>query len=221
MSRITRRIRAVRARTGWPFAPSPRFVIVGTGRCGTGYTAKVLTAGGIRCGHEEIYRGRRITKSWRLVGDASYLAVPHLDRYRGTVLHQVRDPVAVVRSLVGTRFFDRTDHYLEIVSRHLELTGDPVVDAMRYWIDWNERCERHADLTYRVEDLPDRLPDVVARIDPGRTEAVMAAAARISKSTNTRQRAEEIGSIGDLPDGDEKDRLVDLARHYGYDQFEP
>jgi hypothetical protein len=207
----------VRARTGWPFAPSPRFVIVGTGRCGTGYTAKVLTEGGIPCGHEEIYRGRRITKTWRLIGDASYLAVPHLADFPGIVLHQVREPVAVVRSLVGTRFFDRTDHYLEIVARYLELTGDPVVDAMRYWIDWNHRCEHHADLTYRVEDLPDRLPEIVTLIDPGKTGSVMAAAARVSTSTNTRQRAEEIGSIDDLPGGKQKDRLVEMGRRYGYD----
>lgn len=32
-----------------------RFVVVGTGRCGTGYLAKVLTKLGIPCGHEAIF----------------------------------------------------------------------------------------------------------------------------------------------------------------------
>lgn len=221
LSEGTRVLHAVGRRIEWYTAPSPRFVVVGTGRCGTGYTARVLTEGGIPCGHEQIYHTNRVTRSWRLKGDASWLAVPHLSEYHGLVLHQVRHPISVIRSFVGIGFYERDlDHkhyaFLEVFNQTLQLTGDQLAQAMHHWVAWNEICERYASLTYRVEDIMASLPDIVGLIDPTKTEAVLAAASGTDPSINSRARAGDIRSIDDLPDGCEKDRLVETATRYGY-----
>ena len=109
-----------------------RFVVVGTGRSGTGYIASLFNAAGLRCGHEDVYnvqagvrdvwvkthrptplremRARlgeeRRRRRARFDGDASWMAVPRLPHFRGAAFLQVRDPLAVVSSFQGTRFFD-------------------------------------------------------------------------------------------------------------------
>ena len=90
------------------------FVVTGCARSGTAYIARLLTALGIECGHEAVFTPytRHFDGFGAVRGDSSWLAVPFLDELpAGTVvLHQVRHPDAVVRSLIGIRFFseDRT-----------------------------------------------------------------------------------------------------------------
>lgn len=194
--------------------------MVGTGRCGTVYTAALLTACGIPFGHEAVFRPRGIERRWGLAGDASYLAVPWLPFYSGLVLHQVRHPVAVVRSLVGSGFFGELaphSKYRAPVDRLVAPTGDPVRDAVRYTVAWNERCERHAAIRYRIEDIDAVLGTLVALIDPSRLEAVPDALARVPRGMNTRARAREIAGVDDLPAGPDREALARMVTRYGYD----
>src|SRR5690606_32898585 len=148
----------------------PRFAIIGTGRSGTGYMAELMRAHGFKCGHEHwwtLSSSPRRRKSG-LDGDSSWLALPDIESgaWSGPVVLAVRDPVAVVRSLLGIRFFERGTKYTQFVyEQEPELKGLPALHAAtEWWARWNERCAAVADLVVRVEDLPrqlDRVFDVV------------------------------------------------------------
>lgn len=184
-----------------------QLLVTGTGRCGTGYTAKLLTAAGVPCGHEEVFTPQGIVDRPDLEADASWCAVPFLDSFQGRVVHLVRHPLAVVRSFVGIGFFERDLHFphRKFAGRHFERSGFPLPDAMRWWIEWNRRIEPYADVRIRVEDLPGVLPFIVDRRIRWSTEP--------SRLTNHRTRA----VIEELPEGGLRDELEVMALRYGYE----
>ena len=79
-----------------------RVLITGTGRCGTGWMARALTAAGAPCGHEAAFTARRHGDcDW--VAESSWLAAPYLDRLDGVyVVHLVRDPLKTIASRAAT-----------------------------------------------------------------------------------------------------------------------
>jgi hypothetical protein len=78
------------------------FIFVGTGRCGTSYVSRLLTAAGKSCGHEDVYtfNGYNAYAANNFQGDSSWLAVPYLNSLSEDVkiVHLVRDPIKVFRS---------------------------------------------------------------------------------------------------------------------------
>jgi hypothetical protein len=92
------------------------FVVTGCARSATMYMASILSGLGLRVGHEVVFGpATRGFDGWRAQhGDSSWLAAPFLDQIDDAlVFHQVRHPLKVVRSLVGTRFFaDRGSVFL-------------------------------------------------------------------------------------------------------------
>jgi hypothetical protein len=87
------------------------FVITGCARSGTGYTAELLTRLGLTTEHETVFSPyTEAFPGWGAApGESSWLAAPFIHQLPpGTVvLHQLRHPDAVVRSLLGIHFFDR------------------------------------------------------------------------------------------------------------------
>ncbi len=86
------------------------FVVTGMPRSGTTYTSAVLCRLGLDCGHEEVFHPHTTAFAGfgRWDGDASWLAVPFLDQLprEVRVVHQVRHPLRVAGSLVGTEFLE-------------------------------------------------------------------------------------------------------------------
>src|SRR5690606_17811422 len=82
-----------------------RVLITGTGRCGTGWMARALTAAGAPCGHEAAFTARRHGDcDW--VAESSWLAAPYLDRLDGVyVVHLVRDPLKTIALRAATPTF--------------------------------------------------------------------------------------------------------------------
>jgi len=81
-----------------------KFLIVGTGRCGTGYISRVLTRVGVKCGHENVFSIHGIKPNKDYIGDASWLAVPFLPNFDPEsvfVVHQIRHPFKTIGSLVS------------------------------------------------------------------------------------------------------------------------
>lgn len=229
-----------------------RFVVTGTGRSGTGFAAALFNNAGVPCGHESVFgpeRGlrdpcigrmprrplrragvhlRRLSAEWRvrrteLEGDASWMAVPRLSRFRGAVFLQVRDPLEVVSSFQGTRFFMPEQHgqaQTRFAMAFYDPCGDPVVDAMRWWVLWNARAEAHATLTYRLEDLDAALfGQILELAGVTATRSAPQALELTSRDVNSgasRGHAMPLLTWADLPSGPDKDALAEASARYGY-----
>lgn len=197
----------------------PRFAVVGTGRSGSGFISRVFRAAGVECGHEEWFVPSGPGGRSGLDGDSSWLAVPHLDDFAGPVLHQVRHPLDVIRSLAGIRMFSDVAHgpYRWFMYAHLPgLVGDDLLDAMRWYVEWNRRCEVHATVRYRVEAVDAaRLGQLCAAVGAPVAPAVAEEAlGAVSNRFNARPRAAL--TWDDLPAGPLRDRVQEMAEAYGY-----
>jgi hypothetical protein len=212
------------------------FVITGCARSGTGHAATLLTLSGVRCGHEELFEPVQLATGelrWprSLAGDASWLAAPlvaHLPA--GTVvLHQVREPLATVRSLVRTRHFELDTPYRRFAEELCPrmVAGDPLERSARYWLLWNRMVEhgaRAAGLAYRryrVEDLDAQLLGELLEllgVSALAPELLEQACARCPRDYNTRGDRSQDGALGlgDLPPGEVRDGVAALAARYGY-----
>jgi hypothetical protein len=220
---------AVEARIGRPAG----FVVVGTGRCGTTYVSEALTASGLACGHEQMFTPAGPRRSLRLAGDASWLAVPYLDDVDAPVYHVVREPLAVVNSFLAIGFFrlgsagpvgagGHHRRHQRFAQRHFGFSGDEVADAVRWYVEWNRRCERFADHRFRIEDaragvaliLERQHPDGLAHLDA----ALAAMSPKVNSLDHIKAEVPENRLIGadDLPDTALVDELRAMARRYGY-----
>lgn len=205
-----------------------KFLVVGTFRCGTAYTALVLNRIGIACGHGWTCTpdGVRRYPEIDLLGDAAPLAAPLARDFDGLVLHQVRHPLKVIGSLlgpVGSR--NPLVHGPEgaSLSRHFDSHGDSLDYAMRHYVEWNARCERHNGyLRYRVEDFDPglllKIADLLGHsVD---AEAVSRAIGAVPTDFNTRRVATRM-SWSDLDGGPARDATMRMAVRYGYPVEDP
>ena len=200
-------------------APPPKFVIIGTGRSGTTYIAELLTECGIPCGHETIFDYRGITKRFGYKGDVSWLALPYLSNFNGTVLHQTRHPMKVINSLLGINFFTHNsfEPFRNFASQYFYFSGDEVNDAMRWYTNWNTWCEEYASFRFKVEELDEMYADLLKAIninDINIQERFRIALNKKEKSTNTRAKMNL--TFSDLPNGRDKDALLEISQKYGY-----
>ena len=231
---------------------STRFVVAGCSRSGTTYTAKLMSALGYPCGHERIFNIWRIYGLGELSdpmtafygsdakqGDASFLSIPYLDQLpEGTVvLHQIRNPLEVIRSHMGIRFFaDPYEQSIYLANEHPQIidflrdhspeifeADTEVGRCMRYWYYWNRFAERAKAnpaliyLRYRVEDIDTGiLRQVLEKITRNFSEEKCREALDlVSKTTNTRPR-DTVWTWDKLPSGKDKEQIVELSRSYGY-----
>jgi hypothetical protein len=106
-----------------------KYVVTGTGRCGTLFMANLLTSMGLPCTHEAVFTTEGWDYAWSvmnglepavnsrisqgdnlsdyeidLVAESSYMAAPFISRMKVGVIHVVRNPFKVIGSLVGYGF---------------------------------------------------------------------------------------------------------------------
>lgn len=237
--------------TAYAPASCPRtslsFVVTGCARSGTAFASRLMSILGLPCEHEKVFSRRAVTSGsldlsqperdrW---GESSCMAAPVLDRLpRGAVVfHQVRNPVKVVRSLMGWNMFLRPyNAFSEFTLQHLpEISPDEprLRQCMKYWTGWNrlvERMGRYDHLVYeryRLEDLSRLETGTLQRVAGLLGHAREADACRrtleaVPTNYNTRRRHPGDPAVkwSSLPDGEVKDQMRELARSYGYSRGE-
>lgn len=112
-----------------------KFLVVGTGKCGTVYMANLLSAWDIPCGHESIFTNQGLEEAkerlkdpnkikfsectialpkWvnltEIIADSSYMSAPFLDNeiLKDTkIIHLIRNPIKVINSFIAGDYFDK------------------------------------------------------------------------------------------------------------------
>lgn len=147
--------------------PIPRYVITGTGRCGTSYCAAVLNACGIKASHQTVFDHYGVLGlkpiEWKDVEVAcSFQAVPILSDWRGyaNIILLVRDPLEVARSFLELGLFgDDFPHthglfYRILTERfHLPWHRGGIETALTYWLEWNREALRSAHQVMLTRNL--------------------------------------------------------------------
>lgn len=175
------------------------FVVTGCARSGTLFMAEALRGLGRRCGHEVLFTPDTTTAPdfGDAEGDVSWLAAPFLGQLPAgsVVLHQVRDPLATIRSIVGVRMFQTRPHplmqaryrlqyyrirvarpitnarFVRFADRHCPGVfdlPDVVSRAASYWVRWNrmiEAASTRADLVYERYRVEDLDDRRLAELD--------------------------------------------------------
>lgn len=190
-------------------------LIVGCGRSGTRYTAKVLRRAGLHIGHEE--RGHDGMVSWKSVAE------PEEQKVHDVIWHQVREPLGVISSFytVAPRSWRRI---CAAESRILE-DDDLLLRCMKYWLYWNQRCEDVASVTYRVENMAAILPKLLGRVGVDNSKNTIQRAMRVPKDDHTRKQGHKVSdsypqitwSDLDAIDHSLADDIREQAKKYGYE----
>lgn len=144
-----------------------RLVITGTGRSGTRYMSELLTKLGLSVSHQAAFHERfdgGLIEWEKHVGDSSGLAAPFVQHLPETVLviHQVRHPAKVIRSLLRNGHVPGTAPHNPAVQRYADHVpqmfeeNDLVLRACLLWVHWNRLVKKIAlqpnYLQHRVED---------------------------------------------------------------------
>lgn len=133
-----------------------RFVVTGSGRCGTTWMARALTRVGVPTGHEEVFNPW--TREWPdyLRADSSWVAACKLDEVTEPVALLVRHPLAVVRSMVEIGFFswDLDNLYHQPLREAFPEVYDwskPQDRALQTWVALNSAALTRAEMVIRFE----------------------------------------------------------------------
>jgi len=223
-------------------------VVAATPRSGTTFTSVALSRMGYRCGHEQVFQAWKPWgfRGWgEFDGDASCYAVPYLNELPGDtlVVHQVREPLATIRSLANWglfRPFSIRSHivlplvrftrgqparelalsFMKVHSRDAWRRHGEMARVAKHWIDWNRAIELHSQeagleyVRYRVEDLRGaKLLELAESID-----------VRTSTLPVDRLEPLNVGRMSRFPDvspndlpADLRSEVAGLARSYGYE----
>jgi tetratricopeptide (TPR) repeat protein len=235
-SRIEANMEFSRRRLGLPVhteaSEGPKLLVMGCGRSGTGFVAKVLTEAGLKAGHERVFHPGTRTPEWGATQvESSWLALPWLPTLGSDVhvLHLVRNPIKNARSWMGVGMFATNAHpdhepYREAVRRCAPGVMDYSTGLERWlahWVVWNEIAAHHADGFLRIEDLDRDEGEQLGRVceDLGfcSAEAVMDRYDAVPSNFNTRIVDEGVSmrDILSLDPGLVR-RFVALCELYGY-----
>jgi len=214
------------------------FVVAGCGRSGTMFTWQLLNWLDVRTSFEEFFgsQARCVTaddyKTWlqstSTAGEVSGLSPPYssiMAEAGVTVVHLVRNPVAVIASLLGLNTFTKPMVWSRNVKfnfRHvpeMNLTDDPLDLALKYWLHWNAMVEPHAAAWFRAEDLTtvgavSRLVCACTGSSAVDTAQAKTALGHFGKTWNAKDRKGI--RWASIPDSQLKTQVAMAAERYGY-----
>jgi hypothetical protein len=190
------------------------YIVLSTGYSGTKYLARLLSAAGVICGHEAVFR-HQVWPQRRLRADSSLFAVGHLDHpvAKGAKLvHLVRNPLDVISSWIDNGTDANNEHWARQFFAVPE--GKSTEDYARRWVLWNEAIEAAADkhggecVLVRAEDQLGILDALGLRRPEGFVSNPRTNTKRRDGSEKTKVTLESLGAEGPA--------VAALAARYGY-----
>ena len=211
---------SVKADSHTPLSLKPQkfLLITGCARSGTHYIASLLTLAGLPIKHEK--EGEMGTSSWTMAVNA--LQTPwgpgYLKFNFQHVFHQVRDPLKTISAC--TTEPERSWEFIYDHIPQIKVKDRLVVKCAKYWYYWNLEAENKAEFTYRVEDIENALDEMSIRL---RVPLSKDAIDWVPKDLNHRPRKvnytwKDLKVL--LADPDLYQKIVDMARRYGYEVIE-
>lgn len=135
-----------------------RFLVTGSGRCGTKWTSAALTVAGVLSGHERVYGPDVLPWELYVRGEVSWMAAPRMAQVDVPVALLVRHPMAVVRSWVEIGFFtwdlgNPTHAPLRAAWPEVYAWGRPADMALDMWVRTTGAALERAEMIVRLEDM--------------------------------------------------------------------
>ena len=143
-----------------------KYLVVGTGRSGTGFMSKLLTMNGIPCGHEKVLKIRHpdvdyaeCIRSTPFEAESSWLAAPHLDDIKTSIAPELqiiqitRNPIKVIKSF--TELTLNTSSTNKSFVPYIPFSdSDSMFDVLiQYYISWYRFIEKHAEITLDIDNF--------------------------------------------------------------------
>lgn len=188
------------------------FLVTGCGRSGTMYTARLLSALGMPCGHESQFSHDR--HGPLRSPDSSWLAVPYLDDIPADVrlVRVIRNPYDVVRSVMRMSFQDRPTRSVhdQFVARHrpdIVRPDDKLGRAIRWVATWDHPLDDRECHVWRTDVDSSRRVSVVAshlwrlRISTARVERARRRVGRVNQARRPWRRVLSDQDIDAHPEG--------------------
>ncbi len=199
----------------------PEFVFVSTGRAGSKFISEFLSRIGIPTAHERFFTSTGIRKGLFYKGDSSWQAVPYIEKNivhkNCIVLHHVRHPLDVISSSIVSKFFSGTQDspFTRFASNNFQLLGDEMLDNVRWWVEWNLRCENISCFTFKIEEIEFYFEKILDILNATPTKNWRKNLRQfISMKINTREKKQI--TINEIPEGKFKIDLMRLSEKYGY-----
>jgi hypothetical protein len=199
----------------------PEFVFVSTGRAGSKFISEFLSRIGIPTAHERFFTSTGIRKGLFYKGDSSWQAVPYIEKKsvhkNFIVLHHVRHPLDVISSSLGSNFFSGTQDspFTRFASNNFQLIGDEMIDNVRWWVEWNLRCENISCFSFKIEEIEFCFEKILDILNTTPTKNWRKDLKQlISMKINTREKKRI--TINDIPECKPKIDLIRLSEKYGY-----
>lgn len=206
-------------------AKKPEFAIIGTGRSGSTYIAELFKASGYECSHEAYFtpdgpKLRNPDRGIHCKGDASWLAVPYLPDPDITAIHQIRHPHKVILSTYNLGWFDEKIQsqrmpFYSFAKSHFDFSDDPLRSSLRWYIEWNKRCEAITDKRFQIEKLLENIDNLSTWLDRDLNYIQQSR----SDNSNSRRAVVEhpLDDISQaIKDYPEYVQLEEMAEDYGY-----
>lgn len=205
-----------------------RLLFTGCARSGTGYMAKLITEAGLVCGHEWAFTPFKAGEWGLLKAESSSLALRAVeDGLVGDclVIHLIRNPLEVVRSVVGRDMFNQSPprykaKYSAWLCANVPQCFEPclssVTRAARYWLFVNQRAENCIGYRLRVEDIDAKALEDIS--DVIGVPLDVTALERVGTKTNSGERDESItwdDMLSSLPPL-RRNHFESMAERYGY-----
>lgn len=194
----------------------------------------MLNALGVRTSFEEFFSATRDPPergfaAWcsrsGTSGEVSGMAAPFLVGHESdlVVLHQVRNPVGVISSIMGNKTWTEKAAWPNVKFNRRWLPGihdsdDPLTKSMKYWLLWNQLVEDAGPAKqYRAEDVcPHSLEGILACAGISKTVAeIQTCFSQVYSWTNNSGPREAV-SWRHIPETQLKERVRQKAMQYGY-----